>query len=214
LTDQWNFRPSQWLYEELMKFRDLNGLTEKKEIIEGYIQSLKSNGLSPRQEGVADGVARPPPLQQDSQIPFETQSVQVRNESESLQKASTVTSNNLKIGVKGGNEPKLSMRALFEERLWYHERKAAIYKKAKMEAAKESEQARQVVKEQVRRFRNQLPQSEPYLKSPCPLGRSANRCLNNPCDNRGQCRRENRIGQINPETLHGALCDMTRGYVD
>ena len=46
MTDTWNFRPSQWLYDDLMQFKASNPqFTEKKEIIEGFIQQLKTAAL-------------------------------------------------------------------------------------------------------------------------------------------------------------------------
>jgi hypothetical protein len=119
-------------------------------------------------------------LSQEATVPFET--------SENLQTVSTEESTTMNSGNNAGKTGKQTGKPTLQERLWFHEQKAAIYRKAKVETAKEMEQARQVVREQARRYHNRpiLNDVAPRF-GPCPLGHNANFCANSLCSNRGEC---------------------------
>jgi len=157
-----NFSTSEWFTEKLEEFKkqhkDLEG---NKAIVEGYILFLldtiktlecqKSNGSIQSSNLTRETEKRPieAPIPLES-IPNQnigsTENITSSQVSNNLPKASTAISENSKDGLPN---PILLLSKTLEEKLEYQRQKALIWTQAKIKA----EQGKQIVQEQVRRFR-------------------------------------------------------------
>ena len=166
--------------------------------------SLLSPTVHSDKEEPSSSIAKESPNHQagasENPLPFEAKANQHHNELENWQKASIDTSNSS--NNTANDITVLPLTPKQEQQLMYAKKLFQL----KVDAARAIEYEKQQTAraKRIRRPQIEVQPDQPFLKSPCPIGHTPSVCISKPCDNRGECRKEGRIGQIDRKCFGGA----------